>query len=539
MAQGGQPIFILPEGTNRSVGRDAQRNNILAGKVLAETVRTTLGPKGMDKMLVDGLGDIVVTNDGVTILKEMDIEHPAAKMLVEVAKTQEDEVGDGTTTAVIIAGELLKKSESLLDQDIHPTIIAMGYRHAAEKAQEILDDIAIDSVDEETLIKVAMTAMTGKGTEAAREPLAKLIVDAVQKVAEDGAVDTDNIKIEKKDGAVVEDSTLVEGVIVDKERVHPGMPSEVKDAKIALVNSPLEVKETEVDAEIRITDPAQMQAFIEQEEKMVKDMVDKVAESGANVLFAQKGIDDLAQHYLSKAGILAVRRVKKSDIEKLARATGANVVTNLEDLTADDLGEAGIVEERKVSGEEMIFVEECSVAKSVTLFVRGSTKHIVDEIVRAIEDAIGVVAATVEDDKVVAGGGAPEIAMAKKLKDYADSISGREQLAVNAFAEALEIVPKTLAENAGLDSIDSLVDLRAAHENSAVMGLDVFTGKVADMKEAGVIEPKRVKKQAIQSASEAAEMILRIDDVIASSGKGDADMGGMDPAAMGGMPPMM
>ena len=539
MAQGGQPIFILPEGTNRSVGRDAQRNNILAGKVLAETVRTTLGPKGMDKMLVDGLGDIVVTNDGVTILKEMDIEHPAAKMLVEVAKTQEDEVGDGTTTAVIIAGELLKKSESLLDQDIHPTIIAMGYRQAAEKAQEILDDIAIDSVDEETLIKVAMTAMTGKGTEAAREPLAKLIVDAVQKVAEDGAVDTDNIKIEKKDGAVVEDSTLVEGVIVDKERVHPGMPSEVKDAKIALVNSPLEVKETEVDAEIRITDPAQMQAFIEQEEKMVKDMVDKVAESGANVLFAQKGIDDLAQHYLSKAGILAVRRVKKSDIEKLARATGANVVTNLEDLTADDLGEAGIVDERKVSGEEMIFVEECSVAKSVTLFVRGSTKHIVDEIVRAIEDAIGVVAATVEDDKVVAGGGAPEIAMAKKLKDYADSISGREQLAVNAFAEALEIVPKTLAENAGLDSIDSLVDLRAAHENSAVMGLDVFTGKVADMKEAGVIEPKRVKKQAIQSASEAAEMILRIDDVIASSGKGDADMGGMDPAAMGGMPPMM
>ena len=539
MAQGGQPIFILPEGTNRSVGRDAQRNNILAGKVLAETVRTTLGPKGMDKMLVDGLGDIVVTNDGVTILKEMDIEHPAAKMLVEVAKTQEDEVGDGTTTAVIIAGELLKKSESLLDQDIHPTIIAMGYRQAAEKAQEILDDIAIDSVDEETLIKVAMTAMTGKGTEAAREPLAKLIVDAVQKVAEQGAEETENIKNEKKDGAVVEDSTLVEGVIVDKERVHPGMPSEVKDAKIALVNSPLEVKETEVDAEIRITDPAQMQAFIEQEEKMVKDMVDKVAESGANVLFAQKGIDDLAQHYLSKAGILAVRRVKKSDIEKLARATGANVVTNLEDLTADDLGEAGIVEERKVSGEEMIFVEECSVAKSVTLFVRGSTKHIVDEIVRAIEDAIGVVAATVEDDKVVAGGGAPEIAMAKKLKDYADSISGREQLAVNAFAEALEIVPKTLAENAGLDSIDSLVDLRAAHENSAVMGLDVFTGKVADMKEAGVIEPKRVKKQAIQSASEAAEMILRIDDVIASSGKGDADMGGMDPAAMGGMPPMM
>ena len=338
-------------------------------------------------------------------------------------------------------------------------------------------------------------------------------------------------------GAVVEESNLVEGVIVDKERVHPGMPSEIKDAKIALINAPLEVKETEMDAEITITDPAQMQAFIEQEEKMVKDMVDKVVGAGANVLFAQKGIDDLAQHYLSKAGVLAVRRVKKSDIEKLSRATGANVVTNLDDLTEEDLGIAGTVEERKISGEDMIFVEECSGAKSVTLFVRGSTKHIVDEIVRAIEDAIGVVAATVEDDKVVAGGGAPEIAMAKKLKDYAESISGREQLAVNAFAEALEIVPKTLAENAGLDSIDSLVDLRAAQEDSFYMGLDVFTGEVADMKEAGVIEPKRVKKQAIQSASEAAEMILRIDDVIAST-KGPEDMG-MDPSAMGGMPPMM
>lgn len=539
MAQGGQPIFILPEGTNRVIGRDAQRNNILAAKVLAETVRTTLGPKGMDKMLVDGLGDIVVTNDGVTILKEMDIEHPAAKMLVEVAKTQEDEVGDGTTTAVIIAGELLKNSENLLDLDIHPTIVAMGYRQAAEKAQEILDEIAIDKVDKETLVKVAMTAMTGKGTEAAREPLAELIVEAVQKVADDGDVDIDNIKIEKKDGAVVEESTLVDGVIVDKEKVHPGMPSEVKNAKIALVNSPLEVKETEVDAEIRITDPSQMQAFIEQEEKMVKDMVAKIADSGADVLFAQKGIDDLAQHYLAKEGILAVRRVKKSDIEKLARATGATVVSNLEDLEAADLGEAGIVEERKISGEDMIFVEECKSAKAVTLLVRGSTKHIVDEIVRAIEDAIGVVAATVEDDQVVAGGGAPEIAMAKKLKDYAESISGREQLAVSAFAEALEIVPKTLAENAGLDSIDSLVDLRASHEDNPYMGLNVFTGKVMDMKDAGVIEPKRVKKQAIQSASEAAEMILRIDDVVASSSTGEPDMGGMDPSAMGGMPPMM
>lgn len=540
MAQGqGQPILVLPEGTNRILGRDAQRNNILAGKVLAETVRTTLGPKGMDKMLVDGLGDIVVTNDGVTILKEMDIEHPAAKMLVEVAKTQEDEVGDGTTTAVIIAGELLKKSESLLDMDIHPTIIAMGYRQAAEKAQEILEEISIEDVGKETLVKVAMTAMTGKGTEKAREPLAKLVVDAVQQVAEGDDVDTDHIKIEKKEGATVDESTLVQGVIIDKERVHPGMPKDLSDAKIALINSPIEVKETEMDAEISITDPAQMQAFIEQEENMVKDMVAKIADSGADVLFAQKGIDDLAQHYLAKEGIMAVRRVKKSDIEKLAKATGATVVSNIDDLSAEDLGSAGEVTEKKISGEDMIFVEDCKEAKAVTLLVRGSTKHIVDEIQRAVEDAIGVVAATVEDGKVVAGGGAPEIEMAKKLKDYAESISGREQLAVNAFAESLEVVPKTLAENAGLDSIDSLVDLRASHENSPYMGLDVFEGEVTDMKEAGVIEPKRVKKQAIQSASEAAEMILRIDDVIASVGGGAPDMGGMDPSAMGGMPPMM
>ena len=534
--QAQQPILVLPEGTNRLLGRDAQRNNILAGKVLAETVRTTLGPKGMDKMLVDGLGDIVVTNDGVTILKEMDIDHPAAKMLVEVAKTQEDEVGDGTTTAVIIAGELLKKSESLLDMDIHPTIIAMGYRQAAEKAQQILDDISIKDIDTEMLNKVAMTAMTGKGTEKAREPLAELIVEAVETVADDGNVDTDHIKIEKKDGAVVEDSELVTGVIIDKERVHPGMPDEITDGKIALLNSALEVKETEVDAEIRITDPNQMQAFIEQEENMVKKMVQDIADAGANVLFCQKGIDDLAQHYLAKEGILAVRRVKKSVIEKLARATGATVVTNLDDLSAEDLGEAGKVTEQKISGEDMIFVEECKEPKAVTLLVRGSTKHVVDEIGRAVEDAIGVVAATIEDGEVVAGGGAPEIAMSKLLKDYAESFSGREQLAVTAFAESLEIVPKTLAENAGLDSIDSLVDLRASHEESAYMGLDVFSGDVTDMKEAGVIEPKRVKKQAIQSASEAAEMILRIDDVIASASTPDP---GMDPGQMGGMPGMM
>ncbi|MCC7557150.1 MAG: TCP-1/cpn60 chaperonin family protein, partial [Methanobacteriaceae archaeon] len=485
----GQPILVLPEGTSRLLGRDAQRMNIMAGKVLAETVRTTLGPKGMDKMLVDSLGDIVVTNDGVTILKEMDIEHPAAKMLVEVAKTQEDEVGDGTTTAVIIAGELLKKAENLLDQDIHPTIVAMGYRQAAEKAQEILNSIAIEADDKDTLIKVAMTAMTGKGTEKARRPLAELVVDAVKQVQENGDVDTDHIKIEKKDGAVVDESTLVQGVIIDKERVHPGMPKKVDNAKIALLNSAIEVKETEVDAEIRITDPTQMQAFIEQEEQMIKDMVTKIVDSGAQVLFCQKGIDDLAQHYLAKADVMAVRRVKKSDIDKLSKATGAKVVSNIEDLSAADIGEAGLVSEKRISGEEMIFVEDCKEAKAVTLLVRGSTNHVVDEIERAVDDAIGVVAATVEDGKVVAGGGAPEIELAKKLKDYAESISGREQLAVTAFAEALEVVPKTLAENAGLDSIDSLVDLRAAHETSSYMGLNVFEGDVADMYEAGVIEP--------------------------------------------------
>ncbi|MBC7089402.1 MAG: thermosome subunit alpha [Methanobacteriales archaeon] len=532
-----QPVLILPEGTSRYLGRDAQRMNILAGKVLAETIRTTLGPKGMDKMLVDSLGDIVVTNDGVTILKEMDIEHPAAKMLVEVAKTQEDEVGDGTTTAVTIAGDLLKKAEELLDMDIHPTIIAMGYRQAAKKAQEILDSIAISASDKDTLVKVAMTAMTGKGTEKARKPLAELVVEAVKQVEENGEVDKDHIKIEKKEGGSVDDSMLVQGVIIDKERVHPGMPKKVENAKIALLNCPIEVKETEVDAEIRITDPSQMQAFIEQEEKMIKDMVDKIVSTGVNVLFCQKGIDDLAQHYLAKAGVLAVRRVKKSDIEKLSKATGAKIVTNIEDLSEEDLGNAGRVVEKKISGEEMIFVEECKEPKAVTILVRGSTEHVVSEVERAIEDAIGVVSATVEDGKVVAGGGAPEVEIAKRLKDYSESISGREQLAVAAFAEALEVVPKTLAENAGLDSIDTLVDLRAAHEESPYMGLNVFEGEVVDMKEAGVLEPHRVKKQAIQSAAEAAEMILRIDDVIAAAGEEGGEEEGME-GMEGGMPPM-
>jgi thermosome len=536
---GNQPILIFPEGTDRLLGRDAQRVNITAGKLLAETVRTTLGPKGMDKMLVDSLGDIVVTNDGVTILKEMDIEHPAAKMLVEVAKTQEDEVGDGTTTAVIIAGELLKKAEGLLDQDIHPTVVANGYRQAAEKAQELLNLISFDADDRDTLMKVAMTAMTGKGSEAAREPLAELVVDAVRQVEEDGEVDTDNINIQRISGESVNESMIVNGVVVDKSRTDPGMPKQIEDAKIALVKYPIEVKDLETDAKISLTDPAQMQAFIENEEQMIRDMVDKIIASGANVLFCQKGIDDLAQHYLTRNGIYAIRRVKKSDMNRIEKATGAKVVTNLDDLKPEDLGEAGLVYEKKIFDEVLTFIEDCRDPKAVSLILRGSTKHVAEEIERAVEDAIGVVASTVEDKKVVAGGGAPEIAISKGLKEYADTISGREQLAVAAFAEALEIVPKTLAENAGLDSIDALVDLRAAHEKSFYIGLDVFAGDVVDMYQAGVVEPQRVKKQAIQSAAEATEMILRIDDVIATKGTGAApDMEGMG-GMPGGMPPMM
>ncbi len=540
--QQGQPILILPEGTNRLLGRDAQRMNITAGKLLAETIRTTLGPKGMDKMLVDSLGDIVVTNDGVTILKEMDIEHPAAKMLVEVAKTQEDEVGDGTTTAVIIAGELLKKAEELLEQDIHPTVITMGYRRAATKALEILNDITIDRTDRETLIDVAMTAMTGKGTEKARKPLAEIIVEAVKQVEEDGEVDKDHINIHRIQGATVDESQLVKGVVIDKSRIDPSMPKTVKEARIALLKYPVEVKDLETDAKIRLTDPNQMQAFIEQEESMVKDMVDKILATGANVIFCQKGIDDLAQHLLAREGVFAVKRVRKSDIERLEKATGASLVTNIEDLSSDDLGKAGLVYEKKIFDEVLIFVEENADPKAVSIILRGSTKHVAEEVERAVDDAIGVVTATVEDGKVVAGGGAAEMAIARALKDYSDTISGREQLAVAAFAQSLEIVPKTLAENAGMDSIDVLVDIRAAQEKSLYMGLDIFQGKVANTKNASVIEPHRVKKQAIQSAAEAAEMILRIDDMIASTSSGKSpDMEGMEgmPPGMGGMPPMM
>lgn len=540
-----QPIFILSEGSERTRGKDAQSNNISAAKAVSEAVRTTLGPKGMDKMLVDSLGDVVITNDGVTILKEMDIEHPAAKMVVEVAKTQEDEVGDGTTTAVVLAGELLKRSEDLLDQDVHPTIIAQGYRQAAAKAKELVGDIAIDvsPEDEEMLRKISETAMTGKGAETAREEISQLCVDAVRSVADetDGGyeVDLENVKVETKQGGTIEDSELIDGMLVDKERVHPNMPGSVEDANIALLSAPVEVKETEADAEIQITSPDQMQQFLDEEERMLQNLVDRIADTGANVVLCQKGIDDLAQHYLAKKGIFAVRRVKKSDMKKLARATGGSIVSNLQDLSEEDLGHAGLVEEKRVGDDEMVFITECENPKAVTLFLRGGTEHVIDEVERAVEDSLHVVAVALRDGKVAAGGAAPEVDVALNLRDYASSVGGREQLAIEGFADSLEMVPRTLTENAGLDPIDTLVDLRAQHEkDNRTYGLDVFTGDTVDMEEAGVMEPLRVKTQAIDSAAEAAVMILRIDDVIASKGTSGGEEEEEMPAPGGGAPGM-
>lgn len=538
---GGQPVLILPEGTLRSTGKDAQRQNITAAKAVADAVRTTLGPKGMDKMLVNSIGDIVITNDGVTILQEMDIEHPAAKMMVEVAKTQNEEVGDGTTTSVIISGELLKKAEELLDQEIHPTVIARGYKIAREEALRILDEIAkpVSLEDLETLEKIAITSMSGKSIERASPKLAKIVVNAVKTVVEKkegkNVVDLDNIKREKKHGGSSEDTELVRGIVIDKEVVHPAMPKGVKDAKIALLDVALEVKETETDAEIRITSPEQIQGFIDQEQRMLKDMVEKVEKSGATVLLCQKGIDDLAQHYLAKRKILACRRVKKSDMEALAKATGGRIVTNLDDLSSEDLGYAGTVEEKKIGGEAMTFVKDAMDPKAVTILVRGSTEHFVDEVDRSVEDAVGAVASAVEDGKIVFGGGAPESEIANRLRKFAQTFSGREQLAIKAFADAMEIVPRSLAENAGLDPIDILVGLRAEHENGKVnAGVGVFTGGVIDAEKEGIVEPLKVKTQAIKSASEAAEMILRIDDVVSASKMG----GGRMPGGAGGMPDM-
>jgi len=535
---GGTPVLILREGSQRTAGREAQKSNIMAAKAVATAVRTTLGPKGMDKMLVDTLGDVVITNDGVTILKEMDIEHPAAKMMVEIAKTQDDEVGDGTTTAVVLAGELLKKAEELLDQEIHPTVIAAGYRAAAEKAMSILKDMAIkvSPDDDELLKKIAITAMTGKGSGVARTELAELSVKAVKAIVdEDGTVDVDNITVEKKVGGGITDSQLVYGMVIDKERLHPNMPKKVKDAKIALLNTAIEIEKTEVDAKIEITSPDQLQAFLDQEETMLRDMVNKIVSTGANVVFCQKGIDDLAQHFLAKAGVYTIRRIKKSDMEKLARATGGRIVTSIHDLAESELGRAGLVEERKIAGDDMTFVVECENPKSVSIILRGGTEHVVDELDRAMEDALRVVGVALEDTLLMPGGGAPEIELALRLREYAATVGGREQLAIEAFAEALEIIPKTLAENAGFDQIDTLVALRSSHEKGVkAAGLDMESGTPTDMQDKGVIEPMRVKTQAINSAAESAVMILRIDDVIASK-SGPGGEGGMPGGMPGGM----
>ncbi|MBN1274929.1 TCP-1/cpn60 chaperonin family protein [Candidatus Woesearchaeota archaeon] len=518
-----QPIFILPEGSQRNTGKDAQRMNINAAKIVAETVRTTLGPKGMDKMLVDSLGEVTVTNDGVTILKEMNIEHPSAKMIVEVAKTQEDEVGDGTTTAVVLAGELLKRAESLLEQDIHPTVIAKGYRIAAEKAQVILNSLAqpVSPKDTPLLGKIASTAMTGKGAENTKGLLSDIAIKAVRQVTRlvDGKylVDLDDVKLEKKVGSSVEETELIPGVVMDKERVHASMPTEVKAARIALIDSALEIRNTEVDAKISITDPEKMQAFLDMEEGMLRKMVEVIAEKEVNVVFCQKGVDDLAQHFFAKRGIYVVRRVKKSDMEKLAKATGATIVSDLKDLSSKDLGAAGVVEEVRVGDEGMTYVRGCKNPRSVTILIRGGTEHVIDEVKRALDDALGDIAASLRLQKVVAGAGAPEIELARDLRHFAEGLSGREQLAVKAFAEAMEIIPRTLAENAGLDPIDVLTELKAAHDKGRKWaGINVFTGKVMDAWKEGVIEPLKIKTQAVSSAAEVAVMILRIDDVILS-----------------------
>ncbi|MEM3725364.1 MAG: thermosome subunit beta [Candidatus Bathyarchaeia archaeon] len=539
-ATGGVPVLILKEGSSRSRGREAQHTNIMAAKIVAESVKSSLGPKGMDKMLVDSFGDVTITSDGRTILDEMDIQHPAAKMMVEVAKTQDNEAGDGTTTAVIISGELLSKAEELIEKNVHPTIIIDGYKKAAEKALEVLEKIAINAGQnsEEYLKKVAMTSMASKLVAENREYLADLAVKAILAVAEKEGekykVDVDDVKVEKKPGESVRDTKLIHGIVLDKEVVHSGMPKRVEKAKIALLDCSLEIEKTEFDAKINIESPEQMEAFLKQEEGMLREMVEKLASIGANVVLCQKGIDDMAQHFLARKGIMAVRRIKKSDMEKLAKATGGRVVTNLDAITSADLGYAEVVEERKIGDDKMTFVEGCKHPKAVTILIRGGSERIVDEAERSLHDALCVVRDVVEEPKILAGGGAPELEVSRMLKKYAETLPGREQLAVKSFAEALEAVPTTLTENAGLDPIDILSELRARHEKGEVWaGIEVHDGKVQDMLKAGVFEPLAVKKQIIKSATEAASMILKIDDVIAAGKMKTPPMppGGQPPGA--------
>ncbi len=548
---GGEPIIVLKAGTERERGKDAQFNNIAAAKAVAEAVRSTLGPKGMDKMLVDSMGDVTITNDGVTILKEIDIKHPAAKMVVEIAKTQDDECGDGTTTAVVLAGELLKKAENLVELNVHPTTLVNGYKLAAKEAVSILSKMGfqVKPTDTKKMIDIAATSMAGRSVGPAKDYLADMVVRAITSVAEKRdnktVADVGNVKVEKKHGGSVYDTELISGIIVDKERVHPRMPTSVKNAKIAILDFAMEIKKTEVDAKIQITDPNQLQKFLDEEERILREMADKVAESGANVVLCQKGIDDLAQHYLAKKGIFALRRIKKSDMKKLARATSGRVVSTLDDLKPSDLGVAAVVEERKVGDDDMTFITGCKNPKAVSILIRGGTEHVVDEIERSLNDALKVVALVIKDGRAVPGGGAPEVELSLRLREFATTVGGREQLAIEAFAQAMEIIPWTLGENAGLDSIDLLIKLKSKHEGkngNKNEGFNVKTGGTGDMLKLKIIEPLGVKTQAIESATEVASMVLRIDDVIASKKMegGGGPPGGMPPGGgMGGMPPGM
>jgi archaeal chaperonin len=514
-----KPIVLMPEDIQRIMGKDAQRNNILAARMVSEMVKTTLGPKGMDKMLVSPTGEIIVTNDGVTILEEMQIEHPAAKMMVDIARTQESEVGDGTTTAVMIAGKLLENAEKLLDKKIHPTVITKGYRLAAEKSQEILREISskITSADTDILRDIAATAMTGKGAEGFKEKFADIIVRAVLQVGNNGNVDLSDIKIEKSKGDGIQDTKLISGIVLDKEKVSVDMPSEVRNARIALIDFPLEIKNPEIDTKVQISSPEQLQGFLEQEERTIKSMINKVLESGANVILCQKGIDDFAQYLLSKAGIYACRRVAKSDLEKIAKATNGKIVSNLHELGQGELGTADIVKEVKHGEDTLTYIEGCRNPKALTILIHGGTDHVIDEIERAMKDGLGDVISSLKSELIVPGGGAVEMEIAKRLRNFGQSLKGREQLAIEEFASALEFIPTTLAENAGMDPIEVLTELKSRHDGNDInAGLNLFTGKVEDVLKARIIEPYKIKSQAITSASEVATMILRIDDVIAS-----------------------
>ncbi|MFQ5781675.1 MAG: thermosome subunit beta [Nitrosopumilus sp.] len=548
-SKGNMPVVLLKEGGSETKGRDAQKNNIAASKIIAEIVHTSLGPRGMDKMLVDSLGDVTITNDGATILKEIDVQHPAAKMLVEISKTTDNEVGDGTTSAVVLAGALLENAESLIDQDVHPTIIVDGYRKAGKKAKQFLQSIAdnISANDKNILTKIAKTSMQTKLVRKDSDQLAEIVVKSVLAVSEKDAesydVDIDDIKVEKKAGGSIKDSMIIQGIVLDKEIVHGGMPRKITEAKIALINTALEISKTETDAKINISNPQQMKSFLDEENRMLKTMVDKVIGSGANVVLCQKGVDDMAQHYLAKAGIIAVRRIKESDLTKLAKATGARIVTNLDDLFEKDLGSADLVEERKIEEDKWVFVEGCKHPKSVTLLLRGGSQRVVDEVERSVHDALMVVKDVIEKPEIVAGGGAPETYAATKLRGWAKSLEGREQLAAEKFADALESIPLTLAENAGMDPIDTLTLLRSKQQKGEKWtGIDVMKGKIANMKSSDIIEPLAVKLQVVSASSEAACMILRIDDVIATQKSAGGPPGGGEggmPPGMGGMPPGM